>query len=110
KQRLQILNHFLRTSLLRKAREVSNVEKHHTHILTLASKIRLQVQQFAHHFRRHVLAERARDPVALLDHRKSTANAFADLVRDESRNHAHQEQKKTLEEVLWQRQQDRIDR
>src|SRR5262245_44497584 len=32
KQRLEILNHFLRTSLLRKTSEVSNIKKHHAHI------------------------------------------------------------------------------
>src|SRR6185369_10178034 len=110
KQRLQILDYFLRTSLLRKAGEVTDIEKHHTHILTLAAEIRFQVHQLAHDFRRDIFTERARDAVALLDYRKSVENAFADLDRDEPGDNAHHEQKKTLEQVLWERDKYGIDR
>src|SRR6185295_3561913 len=89
KQRLEILDHFLRTSLLRKPGEVSDVEKHHTHILTLASQVRLEVEQLAHYFRRHVLTESSRNTVTFLDHRERVENAFSNLTCHQSHYYAH---------------------
>src|SRR5262249_4313192 len=77
KQRLELLNHFRRTSLLRKAREVSNVEKHHAYVLAFTSQIRLEVEQLAHHFRRYVLTKSSRYPVSLFDNRKRFEDAPA---------------------------------
>ncbi len=83
KQRLEILNHFLRTSLLRESGEVSNVEKHHAHILALTSQVRLEVEQLAHHFRRNVFTKSSRDAITFLDHRERVENALSNLARNQ---------------------------
>src|SRR6185369_10504709 len=99
-QRLEIFDHFLRTSLLRETREVSDVEKHHAHVLAFAAQVRLQVEQLAHHLRRHVLAEGSRDAIAFLDHRVRVENAFSDLTRYKSGYDARHKEQEAAEKML----------